>query len=170
MKKRFETLNGVYEGFIKDNEINGMYDENDRDTLVKLLNEQDKRIKSETAVKEFWYSAYKEKELTNDLLLKENQQLKQQLSNEEKSHDLCIDSFNEECEKLRKQIKFESDARERFKQSQNSKAIEELQKVKDYLLKEANNSDEISFVEYVIDDYIDNQITELRGENERYKI
>lgn len=46
MKKRFETLNGVYEGFIKDNEINGMYDENDRDTLVKLLNAQYERIEN----------------------------------------------------------------------------------------------------------------------------
>lgn len=53
-------------------------------------------------------------------------ELKQQLSDEEKSHDFCI----EECEKLRKQIKFESEARERFEQSQNSKAIEVLEKVK----------------------------------------
>lgn len=72
---------------------------------------------------------------------KEIKQLKEQLSNEEQSHDLCIKSFEEETEKLRKQIKFESDARERFKrenqqlkQTQNQTAIRELEKVKGFLL------------------------------------
>lgn len=40
-------------------------------------NMQVEKIKSETSEKEFWHSAYKEKELTNDLLLTEIKQLKQ---------------------------------------------------------------------------------------------
>lgn len=50
--------------------------------IKNLLNKQDKRIKEleeEVMVGEFWHSAYKGKELDNDLLLKENQQLKERI-------------------------------------------------------------------------------------------
>lgn len=80
--------------------------------VVKVLNLQDARIKElEEALKKANTNNY----LTDYYLVaKENKKLKQQLSDEEKSHDLCIDIFNLECEKLRKQIKFVSEARERF--------------------------------------------------------
>lgn len=101
-------------------------------------------------------------------LAEENQQLKQQLSDEEKAHDLCIDHFNEECEKLRKQIKFESEARERFKQenqqlkqSQNQKAIAVLEKIKCFYLYEGDCS-LIDGCE--LEEFIDNQIKEFAGE------
>lgn len=63
--------------------------ENDLTYLRKVLYEKDKKIKSETAEREFWHSAYKEKVLTNDLLLKENQQLKQSQNNK------VIEALNE---------------------------------------------------------------------------
>lgn len=99
--------------------------------IVKVLNQQDARIKElEEALKKANTNNY----LTDYYLVeKENQQLKQQLSYEENAHDLCIDRFNEECEKLRKQIKFESEARERFKQSQNEKENEILKNVVDFI-------------------------------------
>lgn len=99
--------------------------------LKDLLNHYFKRIKElekenqKANIKNYLTDYY--------LVEKENQQLKQQLSDEEKAHDFCIDSFNEECEKLRKQIKFESEARERFKQSQNEKENEILKKVVDFI-------------------------------------
>lgn len=99
--------------------------------IVKVLNQQDARIKElEEALKKANTNNY----LTDYYLVeKENQQLKQQLSYEENAHHLCIDRFNEECEKLRKQIKFESEARERFKQSQNEKENEILKNVVDFI-------------------------------------
>lgn len=105
------------------------------------------------------YTTYKSK---CDELIQENQQLKQQLLDEERAHDLCIDSFNEECEKLRKQIKFESEARERFKQSQNQKAIEELKKIKNYFL----NTEDWLVDSCAIEEFIINQLKELESENE----
>lgn len=99
--------------------------------LKDLLNHYFKRIKE---LKKENQKANIKNYLTDYYLVeKENQQLKQQLSDEEKAHDFCIDSFNEECEKLRKQIKFESEARERFKQSQNEKENEILKKVVDFI-------------------------------------
>lgn len=81
--------------WIKDTETNENYCVNK--SIVKLLNQQDKEIK----------------------------RLKEQLSNEEQLHHMCIKSFEEETEKLRKQIKFESDARERFRQeNQQFKELE----------------------------------------------
>ena len=82
---------------------------------------------------------------------KENQQLKEQLSNEEQSHDLCIKSFEEEIEKLRKQIKFESDVRERFKRenhqlkqqlAEKEKAIENWQTMYESVVQTCHNDKE----------------------------
>ena len=124
--------------------------------IVKVLNQQDTRIKElEEALKKANINNY----LTDYYLVeKENQQLKQQLSDEEKAHDFCIDSFNEECEKLRKQIKFESEARERFKQSQNQNAIEELEKVIDFI----RNADKTPQY-WDIGQFISNKIKDLKG-------
>lgn len=110
-------------------------------------------------------------------LEEENQQLKEQLSNEEQSHDLSIKSFEEEMEKLRKQIKFESDARERFKhknqqlkQSQKQLALDEFEKLKDFFLEPYKDED--MGTEWLINkdtdsiaDYVLNKIEELKGEN-----
>lgn len=121
MEKRFELVKRPLVDWIHDKKLYNTYDATDFCDLVNLLNEQDEKIKSETTVKEFWHSAYKEKELTNDLLLKENQQLKQ---------------------------------------SQYSKAIEELERLRNFY-----NSDSES--DWLIDcckleEYINNQITELK--------
>lgn len=123
----YTKIDGYY--WIKDTETNENYCANK--TIVKLLNQLDARIKElEEALKKANTNNY----LTDYYLVeKENQQLKQQLSYEENAHDLCIDRFNEECEKLRKQIKFESEARERFKQSQNEKENEILNNVVDFI-------------------------------------
>lgn len=71
---------------------------------------------------------------------KEIKELKEKLSYEISSHELCISDFRIECEKLRKQIKFEHDARERFKQdncrlkqSQKQLAISALEEVNSIL-------------------------------------
>lgn len=123
----YTKIDGYY--WIKDTETNENYCVNK--SIVKLLNQQNARIKElEVALKKANTNNY----LSDYYLVeKENQQLKQQLSYEENAHDLCIDRFNEECEKLRKLIKFESEARERFKQSQNEKENEILKKVVDFI-------------------------------------
>lgn len=127
----YTKIDGYY--WIKDTETNENYCFNK--SIVKLLNQQDARIKElekenqKANIKNYLTDYY--------LVEKENQQLKEQLSNEEQSHDLCIKSFEEETEKLRKQIKFESDSRERFKrknqqlkQAQKQLAIVELVKLR----------------------------------------
>ena len=129
----YTKIDGYY--WIKDIETNENYCFDKR--IVNLLNQQDKEIKTLKTKfedrKKFCISQVKCQQDLINKLLEENQQLKQQLSDEEKAHDLCIDSFNEECEKLRKLIKFESEARERFKQSQNEKENEILKKVVDFI-------------------------------------
>lgn len=105
---------------------------------------------------------------------KKNKELEQSLHFEEQGHNLSIQYFEEKTDKLRKQIKFESDARKRFKEenqilkySQNQVAIKELEEIinlfepyenneKDTILC-ANNG--ISFLEYIKD-----KIKELKGE------
>lgn len=138
----YTKIDGYY--WIKDTETNENYCVDKK--IVNLLNQQDVRIKElEEALKKANTNNY----LTDYYLVeKENQQLKQQLSDEEKAHDLCIDHFNEECEKLRKQIKFESEARERFKQSQNQKAIKVLEAIRRYLDYQVRTS-KFSYNEYV---------------------
>lgn len=79
-----------------------------------------------------------------ELSQKENMQLKQQLSYEENAHDLCIDRFNEECEKLRKQIKFESEARERFK-LENQQLNQQLKKENEILKKVVDFINELAW-------------------------
>lgn len=62
------------------------------------------------------------------------EQLKQQLEDKEKEHELLINDFEEETEKLRKQIKQESDARERF--------VEEVKNLKEQLQEQIDYKDE----------------------------
>ena len=66
--------------------------------VCKLLNQQDKRIK----------------------------ELEEALKNEEQLHDLCIEDNQKDKDFLRKQIKFESDARNRF-MKENQKLKQQLQ-------------------------------------------
>ena len=176
-KERYElqeiSEDGFFYWYLKDNDTKLLKPIVDLHNCVKLLNQQDARIKElEEQNKNLEYArqlSYKSLLGVEDDyqdLKQENKQLKQQLSDEEKAHDLCIDRFNEECEKLRKQIKFESDARERFKQSQNQKAIEVLEQLVKYF---AFKDDENDFYEIIADygdilDWIDDQIKELRSE------
>lgn len=154
----YTKIDGYY--WIKDIETNENYCFDKR--IVNLLNQQDKEIKTLKTKfedrKKFCISQVKCQQDLINKLLEENQQLKQQLSDEEKAHDLCIDSFNEECEKLRKQIKFEIEAREKFKQSQNQKAIEELEKVIDFI----RNADKTPQY-WDIGQFISNKIKDLKG-------
>ena len=123
----------VYDYAIIDNK--NEYCLNTFQDYVDLLNQQDKEIKK----------------------------LKEQLSNEEQSHDLCIISFEEKIEKLRKQIKFESDARKRFKrenqqlkQSQRMLAVDELIKLRRQFF------DLLSFSSFcILSPIIDEQIKKL---------
>lgn len=64
------------------------------------------------------YSAWQEE-------IRECDRLREQLAEKEKEHELLIDQFEEETEKLRKQIKQESDARKRF--------VEEVKNLKQQL-------------------------------------
>lgn len=125
-KERFTNLHylddliSVYDNKLNSERLMGIRE------CFDLLNQQDKHIKELEKIRDEGNQKlenfYNEKidKLDNDYnrhfdeLIEENQQLKEQLFNEEQSHDLCIKSFEEETEKLRKQIKTESDARERF--------------------------------------------------------
>lgn len=60
-------------------------------------------------------------------------ELKETLFYEQQSHDLCIKDFEEETNKLRKQIKFESDARKRF--------LKEVKRLKRELESEVNEKE-----------------------------
>lgn len=180
-KERFSIgiINGIlylYDNFNKYNTEITLKD------LSDLLNQQDKHIKELEKIRDKGNQKlenfYNEKidKLDSDYnkyfdeLIEENKQIKQELSDEEKAHNLCIKHFNEECEKLRKQIKFESEARERFKQeiqqlkqSQIQLAISELEKVK-YI-----NFNHFVFYKLspnqAIVKWIDNQIKKLKGNN-----
>ena len=159
---------GFFYWYLKDNDTKLLKPIVDLHNCVKLLNQQDARIKElEEQNKNLEYArqlSYKSLLGVEDDyqdLKQENKQLKQQLSDEEKAHDLCIDRFNEECEKLRKQIKFESDARERFKQSQNQKAIEVLEKVRQLFM---NGIDNLFTRNYVCN-IVEIQVEKLKEEN-----
>lgn len=111
---RIESVGQLYREIIM-----GVYTKRE---LAGKIFEQNKKIKSETAEKEFWHSAYKEKELTNDLLLRENQQLKQ---------------------------------------SQNSIAIGVLERLRNFYDLDSNSDWIVTC--YELNEYINDQITELRG-------
>lgn len=72
--------------------------------------------------------------------------------------DKLTDLLNEQDEKIA-ELREEN---QQLQQSQNSKTIEVLIGVKQYLLKKANNSEEIVFAQYVNENYIDNQLIELK--------
>lgn len=133
MKERFEPR---FEHCIEDNKTHNTFHCDDRITVCKILNEQDEKIKQlKKEIKQLKFDCVMYKS-ANYLI-----------------NDIGIDKARE--------IMFQSE--KKLKQSQNSKAIEVLIGVKEYLLKEANYSEEIGFAEYVNENYIDNQITELRG-------
>ena len=145
-KERYYSLidcNGNFElrDYGSNREFHSLYE------LDDLLNQQDKRIKElEEKVNRIseinLYNRDLAKNSIKDVigLRQENRTLKEQLKNEEQSHDLCIKSFEEETDKLRKQIKFESDARKRFvaankklKQSKKQLAIEKLKELRYFI-------------------------------------
>lgn len=126
-KERYSYWQGTFA--VVDNKTGKRYD-----YVVDLLNQQDKEIKRFMSMKNREQLVVENEALKDTIavvlaqkrnLSKLYRQLKDQLSNEEKSHDLCIKDFEMETEKLRKQIKFESDARERFK-AENQKLAMEL--------------------------------------------
>ena len=128
----YTKIDGYY--WIKDTKTNENYCANK--TIVKLLNQQDEEIEDLQNDNEWLCGERQKLRKYVDGLIKENQQLKEQLKNEEQSHDLCIKSFEVETDKLRKQIKFESDARKRFvaanqqlKQSRKQLAVSVLEEV-----------------------------------------
>ena len=72
-----------------------------------------------------WIAIRDDKNKVIDRQTDKIQELKQQLAVSESEHERLIDTFEEETEKLRKQIKRESDARKRF--------VEEVKKLKQQL-------------------------------------
>lgn len=103
--------------------------------------------------------------LNNDVrrLVEENQQLKQQLAKKEEVIKMLKDIKRYDVgELLTENIK--------LKQTQNSKAIEVLEKIKKYFCEEEVDGDDIKTGDWIymkdiveVAEYIDNQITELRG-------
>lgn len=61
-----------------------------------------------------------------------------------------------------KRIKELEEENQQLKQSQKQIAIDELEKLKDTMFKEAHLSEEITFVEWLYDNYLDNQIKQLK--------
>lgn len=103
-------------------------------------------------------------------LRKENQQLKQQLSDEEEAHELCIVHYTEAMEDLRKQLKFECDARNRFvkrvsqlNESQKQLAISELEALARFCEENAYYYEEEQFAKQ-INKCINDKIKSLKGE------
>ena len=137
MKERYEW-NSRFDEAIKDNQTGDIVN------AVEVLNKQDKRIKELEEENKNLIKALNGEIFINYKLPMENAQLKQQLEDKEKEHELLINDFKEETEKLRKQIKQESDARERF-----VKKVEELKyqlAEKDKMIEELR--DEIARQEY----------------------
>ena len=165
-KERYYSLidnNGNFElrDYKSNKDIHSLYE------LDDLLNQQDKRIKE----LELLLNAYK-KMKTNSVkgfekLKQENQQLKQQLKDKEHSHDLCIQHFEEETDKLRKQIKTESDARERF--VEKVKQLKQTQKehiinILEYIMSLCRNGISVYYSLKYVCTIIENQIKKNKGE------
>lgn len=149
MKKRFETINGICGDIIKDNQTDKEYTEFDADDLVDLLNEQNEKIKELESQVAKWKQDYENCSKLEKIISKERQ--------------YCLDNWRESEEEIKQ-----------LKQSQNSKAIEVLENVKEYCENWKQYADYYTYVlleetcgvRTVISlcEFIDSQITELRGE------
>lgn len=140
-------------------------------TMVVKLGKLEEQLAEKDAMIEYLKDEKDGIEQANECLNKMFIEVKEELAEKEKEHELLIDQFEEETEKLRKQIKQESDARKRFvnvvkelKQSQNQTAIAKLQKVIKFM--KTRNKWGFFPQQNDIADYIDQQITELKGEKD----
>lgn len=170
MAKRFEKFNGICGDIIKDNQTDKEYTEFDADELVDLLNKQDQEIKELESQVEYYhdFEYWREAE-------KENQQLKLKL----RKQDLKINKLESKLKTFYRegllQKQFDKDVEiENLQHSQNSKAIEMLEQVKnDIILNIPDKYGEIKTLPnghstYYVDrptviTFINNQITKLRG-------
>lgn len=178
---------GLFE--IKDREGNFyliIENKKDVDTITNLLNQQDARINELKNQVEKWKQDYEncsklEKNLTKEHQYcldnwreceKENQQLKEKLNNFEtlmkkynvediEQLDIMLFVLSGNTKYHLKEIKDKH--KKELKQSQNQKAIEELEKMREKFGYKHNSQLVISS-KYLCD-FIDNQIKELRGED-----
>lgn len=74
--------------------------------------------------------------------------------------DRAVDLLNQQDKEIKK-LRAEN---QQLKQSQKQLAVEELEKIKDVMSKEAHYSEELTFVEYLYENYLDKQIKSLKGE------
>ena len=137
-KERFEIH--IYDDVCVDLYNNGVLDKSINDTykLEKLLNQQDREINRLTKM---LYTTTKHADKLNE----ENNKLNKII----KANIISADKVVKENKKL--------------KQSQKQIAISELEKIKRYIDDNAYYIDELNFGEE-INEYIDNQIKELKGE------
>lgn len=177
MEERFD----VEDEFIRDREKDKIYFLG-RYKMCDLLNEQDEKIKELEADVDLWKSKAEhmlkicKNQSAKDLkkiydFAEENQQLKQEVKQLKsdcsmyKSANYLINDIG--IDKAR-EIMFQSE--KKLKQSQNSKAIEVLEKVREIFIQSADEIGEEYREDYFsltlgnIKRIINNQITELRGE------
>ena len=189
-KERFEVH--IYDDVCVDLYNNGVLDKSINDTykLEKLLNQQDREINRLTKM---LYTTTKHADKLNeennklnkiikaniisaDKVVKENQQLKQQLAEKEKEIEQLkkFDDLNKTFFELFRTAFKEPDKvddlfntlktiQEKHNQDKISFAVEQLGKIKRYIDDNAYYIDEINFGEE-INEYIDNQIKELKGD------
>lgn len=173
MGKRFEPR---FEHCIEDYNTHTTLHCDDRVTICNLLNEQDEKIKELEKDIEIWQlkaahmlNVCKEQS-AKDLrkiygLIEKNEQLTKQ-------YDQLNKKYCEEMDKntiLKQQLEEKT---KELKQSQNQKAIEELEKMKKHFCGKRPVDDlasevgvELGYPATQIQNYLDNQITELRGED-----
>ena len=176
MKERYTYLVGT--NLIHDVEDNYLYSFNNLDELIKTLNKQDKRIKdlenmnSRLSQGIYWGNGEHFCDVVSRLK-QENQQLK-----EENGYIVFCDGYDENGNEIHKQefVKCKDRFKEllkenkQLKQSQKQLAIAELEKVKikfngkrpiDELASEVGL--ELSYTATQINNFIENQIKELRS-------
>lgn len=137
MKKRFELFEEELEYWIHDHKTNKNYGEFDLCWLTDLLNEQDEKIEK----------------LESELNFKNRI-----ICDEKGKVILCGDCY---ClnDGVRKLLKYNRQLR----QSQNSKAIEELKKVREFVVNDCGLEPVEAKARLSISKYIKKQINELRG-------
>lgn len=163
MEKRFEIIEDIYVDMIKDNQTCEVYGVHQVKALTNLLNEQDEEINRLENLVIRCSNKISKKNDHIKKLQKENQQLKEEIKQLKfdcamfKSANYLVNEIG--IDKAR-EIMFQSE--QKLKQTQNSKAIEVLERLRNFYNSD-NDSDWIIDC-CKIDEYINNQITELSVE------
>lgn len=142
MEKRFEPR---FKHCIKDNKTHNTIHCDNRITVCKILNEQDEKIRELELL-------LNGQDKMKTMSIKGVEKLKQENQQLTKLYDQLNKKYCEEMDK-----------NTILKQSQNSKAIEVLEKVRKFYNSDSESDWLIDCCK--LDEYINNQITELRGED-----